>query len=178
MQQAVAKSRSSTRKWNFGFIHGSSTRKWNFGSGQGRARAETFGSGPYILRSIRILAWDGPETFVFLIGRWLLAAFDRLRVASAMRPLDAADWAVGAGGRGQRDDRAGGPCRRLRIQHVQRTGAPSGGRRRGIVYRPGKRLEVSRVPSLIRGEWDEEHMVVSVFQMATSASATVFSNLL
>ena len=64
-----------------------------------------------------------------------------------------------------------------RIQHVQRTGAPSGGRRRGIVYRPGKRLEVSRVPSLIRGEWDEEHMVVSVFQMATSASATVFSNL-
>jgi len=149
MQQAVAKSRSSTRKWNFG-------------SGQGRARAETFGSGPYIiLRSIRILAWDGPETFVFLIGRWLLAAFDRLRVASAMRPLDAADWAGGAGGRGQRDDRAGGPCRRLRIQHVQRTGAPSGGRRRGIVYRPGKRLEVSRVPSLIRGEWDEEHMVVS-----------------
>jgi len=82
MQQAVAKSRSSTRKWNFG-------------SGQGRARAETFGSGPYIiLRSIRILAWDGPETFVFLIGRWLLAAFDPLRVASAMRPLDAADWAV------------------------------------------------------------------------------------
>jgi len=31
---------------------------------------------------------------VFLIGRWLLAAFDPLRVASAMRPLDAADWAV------------------------------------------------------------------------------------
>jgi hypothetical protein len=62
---------------------------------------------PSVLYGVRILGTVQKPLFFCLVGCWLLAAFDRVRVASAMRhALAAADWAPGAGG---------GPCQRLRI---------------------------------------------------------------